>query len=833
MSTPTDDYTYRAGKKVLLKKSSDQFVVRALPGNLKNIGISDADQVSSASSRVTTRSVDLEQLMSSARHVAPTHHAYSVADTGEAFLITDRIFVTFREPQTDPQVDAFAGRYALIRKATYSDREFLFQLTDHTGMNPVKLVVKLTEEESEVEAAEHDLNRLVSTSQFVLPSDPSYVRQWHLHTRLSNPAFEPRSSTRCEDAWTLLNDYGSPDVVVGVTDDGCKLDHPDFNSTGKFAGWGYFRGSRLIAKTDIDGNPAEMYKTGSNHGTSCAGVIAAEVDSLLTVGAAPGCRLLPIQWESSGPSLYISDSKMLTVLNYIADKVDVLSNSWCGAPDNIWAQNVVNRIATLAQTGGRRGRGIVFLWAAGNNNCPVDHTASVDVPYDQGWTQRPDGSYVWSGVNTSKRFRNNLVGVAGVMHVAALASTAQRSHYSNYGTGILISAPTSNSHEYYRLTVTGLGIVTTTGEAGGVTEQFGGTSSATPLVAGIAALTISANPDLTAVKVVSILKQTAAKDLNLQGYQRTPAASYDTDTSWDVSPVAPFDKGDFINTGDSDGTWSPWFGHGRVDAAAAVTEALKRRQGNWQQIFSKASTNELTIPDNNSTGVVGMISFAEVATISSVKVTVDLTHTYIGDLRLTLTAPSGTSVVLHDRNGGGARDIRRTFDAQSTAVLGSLVGQSLQGDWMLHVQDLARIDTGTLNRWELTIEGQADAVVELAETPGIVIPDNSPAGVERTLTTAATGQVKGVEVSVDITHSYIGDLTVTLISPAGTSVPLHKREGGSADNIIKTFTPATVSGLQILYGEAIQGDWKLKVAYLAGADVGKLNRWGVKISRQP
>jgi subtilisin-like proprotein convertase family protein/subtilisin family serine protease len=833
MSTPTDDYTYRAGKKVLLKKSSDQFVVRALPGNLKNIGISDADQVSSASSRVTTRSVDLEQLMSSARHVAPTHHAYSVADTGEAFLITDRIFVTFREPQTDPQVDAFAGRYALIRKATYSDSEFLFQLTDHTGMNPVKLVVKLTEEESEVEAAEHDLNRLVSTSQFVLPSDPSYVRQWHLHTRLSNPAFEPRSSTRCEDAWTLLNDYGSPDVVVGVTDDGCKLDHPDFNSTGKFAGWGYFRGSRLIAKTDIDGNPAEMYKTGSNHGTSCAGVIAAEVDSLLTVGAAPGCRLLPIQWESSGPSLYISDSKMLTVLNYIADKVDVLSNSWCGAPDNIWAQNVVNRIATLAQTGGRRGRGIVFLWAAGNNNCPVDHTASVDVPYDQGWTQRPDGSYVWSGVNTSKRFRNNLVGVAGVMHVAALASTAQRSHYSNYGTGILISAPTSNSHEYYRLTVTGLGIVTTTGEAGGVTEQFGGTSSATPLVAGIAALTISANPDLTAVKVVSILKQTAAKDLNLQGYQRTPAASYDTDTSWDVSPVAPFDKGDFINTGDSDGTWSPWFGHGRVDAAAAVTEALKRRQGNGQQIFSKASTNELTIPDNNSTGVVGMISFAEVATISSVKVTVDLTHTYIGDLRLTLTAPSGTSVVLHDRNGGGARDIRRTFDAQSTAVLGSLVGQSLQGDWMLHVQDLARIDTGTLNRWELTIEGQADAVVELAETPGIVIPDNSPAGVERTLTTAATGQVKGVEVSVDITHSYIGDLTVTLISPAGTSVPLHKREGGSADNIIKTFTPATVSGLQILYGEAIQGDWKLKVADLAGADVGKLNRWGVKISRQP
>lgn len=833
MSTTNEVYTYRAGKKVHLQKSPDEFVVRALPDSLKNIGISDAGQVSSASSRVSTRSADLEQLMSNARHVAPTHHAYYVADTGDEFLITDRVFVTFREPRTDEQVDAFAGRYALIRKAAYSDREFLFQLTDHTGMNPVKLVVKLTEEEPEVEAAEHDLNRRATTYQFALPSDPSYGRQWHLHTRLSDPAYDPRSSARCEDAWKLLNGFGRADVVVGVTDDGCKLDHPDFNSPDKFAGWGYLRGSRLITKTDIDANPAEMYKTGSNHGTSCAGVIAAEVDAVHTVGAAPGCRLLPIQWESSGPSLYISDSKMLTVLIHIADKVDVLSNSWGGVPDNTWAQNVVSRIAALAQTGGRRGRGIVFLWAAGNSNCPVKHTAAVDIPYDQGWTHRPDGSAVWGGVSTSRRFENNLVGVPGVMHVAALASNAQRSHYSNYGTGVLICAPTSNVHEYYRLSVTGLGIITTTGEGSGVTERFGGTSSATPLVAGIAALTISANPDLTALKVISIMKETASKDLSLLGYPRTPPASYDADTSWDISPIAPFDKGDFINTGDPDGTWSPWFGHGRVDASAVVAEALRRRTGEGQQTFRKASANELAIPDNNPAGVLDKISFSEVATISSVKVTVDLTHTYIGDLRLTLIAPSGTSVVLHDRNGGSTRDIKRTFDAQTTPALGVLVGQSVQGDWTLRVQDLAKVDTGKLTRWELIIEGEADAVVEFAETPGIVVPDNNPTGIERTLTTTAVGQVKDLDVSVDITHSYIGDLQVTIVSPAGTSVILHKRAGGSADNIIKTYTTATVAGLQTLRGEAIQGAWKLKVADMAGADVGKLNRWGVKITRQP
>src|SRR4030095_11505041 len=117
-------------------------------------------------------------------------------------------------------------------------------------------------------------------------------------------------------------------VVVGITDDGCKLDHTDFDSNTKFASRGYFRGSPLITRNDIDANPAEMYMPGANHGTACAGVIGAELDATLTVGAAPGCKILPIQWESDGPSLFISDSKLLTALNFIADKVDVLSNSW-------------------------------------------------------------------------------------------------------------------------------------------------------------------------------------------------------------------------------------------------------------------------------------------------------------------------------------------------------------------------------------------------------------------------------------------------------------------------------------------------------------------------
>ena len=121
------------------------------------------------------------------------------------------------------------------------------------------------------------------------------------------------------------------------------------------------------------------------------------------------------------------------------------------------------------------------------------------MPFTSGF-RRVGNSFVWIGVRTSKIFRHNLTSLSGVMHVAALASTARRSDYSNYGTGVLITAPSSNVHKYRRLTVRGLGITTTTGDPVDVIDSFGGTSSATPLVAGIAALAISANPDLDAAR---------------------------------------------------------------------------------------------------------------------------------------------------------------------------------------------------------------------------------------------------------------------------------------------------------------------------------------------
>lgn len=566
-------YTYYGGRKIELKKRPDQFIVRASETELESRGFDAPEKMSPNTSRIVCRDCDLDRLMNRAREFAPTHHAYEQAENGQEFLLTDRIFVKFREGTTSMQMDEMAAKVGIIAIRRYADNLILYQLTNHTGINPVKLVVKLSESEPIVESSEHDLNHRMTKFQVPLPTDDAYLRQWHLHNRSTSFAFDARSSARVEQAWQRLNGFGSSDVVIGVTDDGCKLDHPDFDSAGKFPAWGYFVGNRLIKKNEVDADPEKMFQSDATHGTSCAGVAAAEVDGVQTVGAAPGCRLAPIKWESSGPSLLISDGKFLDALTYLSDKVDVISNSWGSSPYGIWSTHVVDKVTSLAATGGRRGKGIVILFAAGNENCPILHSSTIDIPYDRGFT-RFGGSLYWVGVNKSKSFDHNLVGIPGVMWIAALSSRSQRSHYSNYGPGVTLSAPSSNGHTYLRLTVEGLGVTTTSGPPEGlVTESFGGTSSATPLVAGVAALIISANPTLTSVEVVSVLKRTASKDLNMDAYSRTPPANYDLDSSWDVSPVAPFDSGDFSDTGDADGSWSPWFGHGRVDAEAAVIAA--------------------------------------------------------------------------------------------------------------------------------------------------------------------------------------------------------------------------------------------------------------------
>ena len=75
-------------------------------------------------------------------------------------------------------------------------------------------------------------------------------------------------------------------------------------------------------------------------------------------------------------------------------------------------------------------------------------------------------------------------------------------------------------------------------------------------------------------------------------------------------------------------------------------------------------------------------------------------------------------------------------------------------------------------------------------------------------------------MAVNIVHTYSGDLVVELVAPDGTVRTLQSRVGGSADNIVKTFTTN-------LSSEAINGAWKLRVKDRASTDTGYINSWSI------
>lgn len=121
--------------------------------------------------------------------------------------------------------------------------------------------------------------------------------------------------------------------------------------------------------------------------------------------------------------------------------------------------------------------------------------------------------------------------------------------------------------------------------------------------------------------------------------------------------------------------------------------------------------------------------------------------------------------------------------------------------------------------------------VSQSVSPGLSIPDNNSTGITSTMTVSGTGGTVTANLNVDlnITHTWIGDLIVTLESPSGTQVILHNRTGSSADNIVGNYpgslTPA--QPLSAMIGDPLDGDWKMHVSDNAGADLGTLNSWGI------
>ncbi len=226
-----------------------------------------------------------------------------------------------------------------------------------------------------------------------------------------------------------------------------------------------------------------------------------------------------------------------------------------------------------------------------------------------------------------------------------------------------------------------------------------------------------------------------------------------------------------------------------------------------------------SIPDGRLTGISSTLVIPGGGTVKTASVTVDIRHTYIGDLQVSLTH-GGITRLLHNNEGGGTDDISRTYDI---GALG-FAGAPSNGDWTLRVVDTASLDVGTFRSWRLDLgvipTAGSTAPVRYTNANSLAIPDNSLTGVASAISVPATATASKVAAEIAIRHTYIGDLTVSL-AHAGQTWVIHNRVGSSADNLFTTVPlPAAAPG----------GTWTLRVVDGAGQDTGTLDAWSIVLT---
>ncbi len=247
--------------------------------------------------------------------------------------------------------------------------------------------------------------------------------------------------------------------------------------------------------------------------------------------------------------------------------------------------------------------------------------------------------------------------------------------------------------------------------------------------------------------------------------------------------------------------------------------------GGGDDVVTVSANPRKSIPDNNRAGATHTLNVNEAFNVESVRVKVDITHTYRADLVVTLEH-GGQTVTLHNQQGGSADDLHI-----NTAVTG-FAGASSAGAWTIKVVDTYSQDVGTLDHFGLEIQGDnggtppppppaGDHVFEVS--PSTAIPDNNRTGISSTQNVSDAFTISSLKVSVNITHTYRGDLKVELVHGGKTKV-LHANSGGSADNVVETYTVTDWDGT------SARGSWVLRVSDHAGADVGTLNSWKLEMT---
>lgn len=673
----------RGGEELLLDKVSDRFTVKTSNATALNTAITPlAAQVSPTPApgqltEVVVPPAQRDQVMQRVRSTTGVDYASHVyqlqADTASRVYLTDQLTVQFASQVDAGAIAQIAAQYGLeqVKSVPGLANTFVFRTTATATENPLKISNRLIQR-PDVQIAEPNI--AVKTQALYRPTDPVYPQQWHLnHNGGTNLA--PNSHVFAESAWDITR--GVRSVVVAIMDDSVDLNHPDFQGIGKIVAPRDFKDNTFLPLPELPDD---------NHGTACAGVAVAEENGVGAVGAAPGCALMPLR--TSG---FLDDEAIEELFDWaMKNGAAVISCSWGAAavyfPLSLRQSNALTRAAAE----GRNGKGCVILFAAGNANRPINGTIN-----EQGWVDNV--------IKGSTQWLNGFAVHPDVIAVAASTSLNRKAAYSNWGKEIAVCAPSNNAppgmglqqvgYVYtppeVRTGLDGLGITTTdrVGVSGysstDFANDFGGTSSATPLVAGIAALVLSANPDLTATEVRQVLQQTADKIVDPN-----------------PDPQFGFRKGTYENGGRCD-----WFGYGKVNAFKAVQAAQQRKApaiAASRQIQLQ-NANSIAIPDNNPTGATSSIQVSETAPLRSIQVIVDIDHNFLGDVQIQLISPNNQTFLLQGRTLGRRTTHRGIYSPRTTPLLNRALGQSPQGQWQLRVSDNAPGDTGTLKSWQLNL----------------------------------------------------------------------------------------------------------------------------------
>ena len=209
-----------------------------------------------------------------------------------------------------------------------------------------------------------------------------------------------------------------------------------------------------------------------------------------------------------------------------------------------------------------------------------------------------------------------------------------------------------------------------------------------------------------------------------------------------------------------------------------------------------------------------------------VSITVDITHSYRGDVIIELTSPSGVTAELKGLDGADSSD-----DVNETYFVSGVSGEPIAGEWQLTVSDGFEGDDGVFNGWSLSGTGLTPPrTVEGSAAPEVSFDDTSPTTSQIQLIAEGDVSPDEFEVEVNITHSYRSDVVLELESPSGKRIALRQPVAeDNGDNVIgiypRTLRPETP--FSELAGESLSGLWSLHVSDRFPSDEGVLNSWGI------